>query len=114
MTHQELLYEGKKIFNFHPKEEFEGAEHILEAARINIRDNRIYETGAALFAEHLSRYVDQVVIHRFLELLDSEYEISSSFHGNGCEHGFKPAKSCPNKECNFAELQKLYEKLKEV
>lgn len=56
--------------------------------------------------------VQRLVMLRFLDLLDEEYDLTSDFYGNGCEHGFKPAKDCTNKDCKYAELHKLFEKLK--
>jgi hypothetical protein len=40
--------------------------------------------------------------------IGSYYDIQDSDIGNGCDHGFKPASSCPNKGCEFAEVVRLY------
>jgi len=49
-----------------------------------------------------------VNIKEFLNKLDSEYAISSDFIGNGCEHGFKPASSCPNLKCEKRILHRAF------
>jgi len=43
--------------------------------------------------------------------LQKQYDMLSDFIGNGCEHGFKPAKSCPNEGCCKADAHKAYEAL---
>ena len=53
--------------------------------------------------------VDPLV--NLLRLIDSEYDLVGSWIGNGCEHGFKPAKSCPNADCNHAEMHRLWDEL---
>jgi hypothetical protein len=34
-----------------------------------------------------------------LRMLDDLFGITSSLWGNGCRHGFKPAKNCTNADC---------------
>ena len=34
------------------------------------------------------------------------YGIKDDMMANGCEHGFKPASSCPNKNCDKGELER--------
>ena len=36
------------------------------------------------------------------------YGIEESNISNGCEHGFKPATDCPNPDCEFSLIVKLY------
>jgi len=48
---------------------------------------------------------------KLLKDLDSWYGFISDWHGNGCEHGFKPAKDCPNKDCKDAELNQRFHDL---
>lgn len=51
------------------------------------------------------------------EALDAFYRLTNHFDllgsliGNGCEHGFKPAKSCQNKGCEDAQAQHYYEEI---
>ena len=51
-------------------------------------------------------------VERLFELLDDNYCLTYDLHGNGCEHGFKPAKKCPNADCTDAELHRLIGKIK--
>jgi hypothetical protein len=48
---------------------------------------------------------------RFLKWADREYGISDVFYGCGCEHGFKPARDCPNDGCKRAEMHRLFDKI---
>jgi hypothetical protein len=48
---------------------------------------------------------------RFLRWVDKEYGILDVFGGCGCEHGFKPARDCPNEACERAEMHRLYDKI---
>jgi hypothetical protein len=43
--------------------------------------------------------------------VDKYFNITSDLIGNGCEHGFKPAKDCPNKDCDKAKAHKAWEAL---
>lgn len=43
-----------------------------------------------------------------LELMLKYYDTTDHLIGNGCEHGFKPASSCPNADC---EEKTLYQAL---
>jgi len=57
MTHDELVQYGKRVFNFHPDEQINGAEELLEAARKGM-PGRYYDRAAAIFAGYLARYAD--------------------------------------------------------
>lgn len=46
-----------------------------------------------------------------LTALDRYFSITESLHGNGCEHGFKPAKACPNQECDARVAHEAWEAL---
>jgi hypothetical protein len=50
-------------------------------------------------------------IRRFIKLFEDEYNLAGDFYGNGCIHGFKPSKSCPNEDCKDREMHLLYEKI---
>ena len=46
-----------------------------------------------------------------LRLIDEEYGLVDSWISNGCEHGYKPAKDCPNQNCSAANMQSLWDSL---
>lgn len=46
-----------------------------------------------------------------LAALDRHFGITDSLHGNGCEHGFKPASSCPNADCEARRAHEAWEAL---
>ena len=58
--------------------------------------------------------MDKEKLKRLYKLLDDEYGITDDLGGNGCEHGFKPARSCPNAGCHTAELGRLWDEFFEA
>ena len=44
-----------------------------------------------------------------LKALDAIYDFQGGWAGNGCEHGFKPSKACPNEDCPERKAQILFE-----
>jgi len=46
-----------------------------------------------------------------LKMINEEYGLIGSWYGNGCEHGFKPAKNCPNENCSLGQMHRLWEKV---
>ncbi len=53
-------------------------------------------------------------IKRYSELLkalDAAYDFTGNWMCNGCEHGVKPASSCPNEGCEDAELHRRWNEL---
>lgn len=47
-------------------------------------------------------------LRRLLTLIESDYRLLSSWY-SGCEHGFSPAKTCPNENCNPRIMQRLWD-----
>ena len=50
-------------------------------------------------------------IKALLRLLDERRDFVSDWWGNGCDHGFKPASSCPNESCEERKAHVLWEKV---
>ena len=50
-------------------------------------------------------------LRKLLVKLNFEFEMEDSWISNGCEHGHKPAKDCPNPDCADAMLHKEYDRL---
>ncbi len=60
MKYQEMIERGKRIFNFHPDEDFYSVGQVLQTARKNMGIHGSYECGAALYAETLAKYLDEL------------------------------------------------------
>ena len=46
-----------------------------------------------------------------MNALDDAFEITIHLWANGCEHGFKPAKVCPNLECTAKRAHEAWERI---
>lgn len=77
MDYKDLMDCGKEIFNFHPSQEFNGADNLLEAARNTLEQYGAYERGAALFAKCLTRYVDELKLPCYVQGGGMQLNISS-------------------------------------
>jgi len=60
-----------------------------------------YREEANDFIEYINSMIE------LIDRLDSSYEITGGLIGNGCEHGFKPASDCKNKECEDKRIHDL-------
>lgn len=66
-------------------------------------------TDAHKAADDLDEQVTQ--LRALLVLINQEYDLSGSWIGNGCEHGFKPAAACPNAGCRVAQIQQAWDRI---
>ena len=48
-------------------------------------------------------------LEKALRLMVREYNPFDNLMANGCIHGIKPSKDCPNEGCEDAELQRALE-----
>lgn len=48
-----------------------------------------------------------------LKLMIAEYDPIDHMWGNGCTHGFKPARDCPNKDCTDATLHRALDRFQD-
>ena len=46
-----------------------------------------------------------------LKMIESEYDLIGSWWGNGCDHGFKPAKDCQNENCERRKMHRLWDNI---
>lgn len=61
------------------------------------------------FRDHITALEDKVKkLLEYVEAVNSAFCIRERYVAGGCEHGFKPAKSCRNERCEDAKLHRLY------
>ena len=79
----------------------EAAAAVIEADREAVRAEQAAELAKfKALAETLAGALDSVVWSDY-------YGIKDDMMANGCEHGFKPSSSCPNKNCDKGELERV-------
>lgn len=79
-----------------------------------LRGEKDHDELVQAFARHRTEAAATIAalkaqIERLTELaalMIAEYEPLSHLIGNGCEHGFKPAKACPNEDCRERKLHR--------
>ena len=60
------------------------------------------------------RRLDVLKAAGLLREIDNYFGITSTFIGAGCEHGFKPAKNCPNEKCDARLAHLAWQSLREA
>lgn len=60
MNKQQLIFRGKRIFNFHPEEDFPDLGSLLVIAEDTALSPRNFQAQLALFAKDLAEYIDEV------------------------------------------------------